>query len=99
MIGTTGAAVLLLVSIVFASVLGSGAGALISFVLRRPWGLRAALTDAVLAAVVAVIAACVVSAIDNARGVWESRVGLVLAIALGSVVLRHLFRLAFRFAR
>ena len=98
MIGTSGAAVLLLVNVIFAGVLGIVTGGLASLVLRRPWGLKAAIIDAVLAVVVAVIAAYVVSAIDDARGVLESRVGLVLAIAAGSVVLRHLFRLALRFA-
>jgi hypothetical protein len=96
MIGTNGAAVLLLVNIIFASVLGIGAGGLTCLVLRRPWSLKAALIDAVLAAVVAVIAAYVVSAIDNARGVLDSRVGPVLAIAAASVVVRHLIRLGVR---
>lgn len=94
MIGTTGATLLFIADIVFATLLGIGAGGLTCLVLRRPWGLKAALIDAVLAAVVTVIAAYVVSAIDNARGVWESRVTLVLSIAAGSVVLRHLLRLA-----
>jgi hypothetical protein len=99
MIGTSGAAVLLLVNIIFASVLGIGAGCLTCLALRRPWGLKAALIDAGLAAVVAIIAAYVVSAIDNSRGVLASRVELVLVIAAGSVVLRHLIRQALRFAR
>ena len=99
MIGTSGATVLLLANIVFASVLGIGAGGLTCLVLRQPWGLKAAVIDAVLAAVVAVIAAYVVSAIEIARGVWESRVALVLAIAAGSIVLRHLLRLTLRSPR
>ncbi len=93
MIGTSGAAVLVLVNFIFAIILGIGAGGLACLALRQPWGLKAALIDAALAAVAAVIAACAVSAIDNARGVWESRVALVLAIAAASVVLRHLLRL------
>jgi phage baseplate assembly protein W len=64
-------------------------------VLRRSWGLKEALIDAVIAAVVA---AYVVSAIESARGVWESRVALILAIAVASVVVRHLIRLALRSA-
>ena len=59
-------------------------------------GFKDALVDAVLAAVVAVVAAYLVSAIENARGVWESRVALILAIAAASVVIRHLMRLALR---
>jgi hypothetical protein len=99
MIGTSGATVLLLVNVVFAGVLGIGAGGLTCFALHRPWSLKAALLEAVLAVVVAVIAAYAVSAIDNARGVLESRVGLVLAIAAASVVVRHLMRLAVRSSR
>jgi hypothetical protein len=96
MIGTTGATVLFLVNVILAGVLGICAGGLTCLVLRRPWSLKAALVDAVLAAVVAVISAYVVSAIDNARGALESRVGLILAIAAASVVVKHLMRLAVR---
>jgi hypothetical protein len=99
MIGTRGAAVLLLVNIIFAGVLGLGAGGLMCLVLRRPWRVKVALIDAVLGAVAAVIAAYVVSSIDNARGVLDSRVGLVLVIAACSVVLRHLLSPGLRFAR
>ena len=49
-----------------------------------------------LAAVVAVVAAYVVSAIEIRRGVWESRVTLVLVIAPASVVLRHVVWLLLR---
>lgn len=92
MIGTTGATVLFLVDILFAGVLGIGAGGLTCFMLHRPWGLKPALIDAVLAAVVAVTAAYTVAAIDSARGAWESRVTLILAIAVVSVVVKHLSR-------
>ena len=67
-------------------------------VLHRSWGLIPALIDAVLAAVVAVTAAYAVASIENARGVWESRVTLILVIAVASVVVRHLLRLAARFS-
>lgn len=96
MVGTTGGAVLLIVNIIFAGVLGIGVGGITCLVLRRPWGFKTSLIDAVLAVAVAVIAANVVSAIDNARGVFESRVGLVLAIAAISVVVEHLLRLVLR---
>jgi hypothetical protein len=98
MIGTSGAAVLILVNTIFASALGICAGGLTGLVLRRPWSLKAAVIDGVLAAVVAVIAAYVLAAIDSARGVLESRVALVLAIATASIVVRHLMRLAVRSA-
>ena len=98
MIGTTGATVLFSINVLFASVLGIGAGWLTCMALRRSWGLKEALIDAVLAAVVAVVAAYVVAAIESARGVWESRVALILAIAVASVVVRHLIRLTLRSA-
>ena len=96
MIGTTGAAVLFVVNVISASALGAVAGGLTCLMLRRPWGIKAAVIDAVLAAVVAVIAAYVVSAIEIARGVWESRVTLILAVAVGSVVARHILRALLR---
>jgi len=99
MIGTSGATMLFLVNIIFGGVLGIGAGGLTCLVLRRPWGLKTALFDAVLASVIGVIAAYMVAVIESARGVWESRVTVILAIAAGSVVLRHLLRLAFRSPR
>jgi hypothetical protein len=92
MIGTTGATVLFLINVLFAGVLGIGAGGLTCLVRRRSWGLKAALIDAVLAAVVAVVAAYVIAAIESARGVWESRIVLILTIAVASVVVRHLIR-------
>jgi hypothetical protein len=99
MIGATGATVLFLINVLFASVLGICAGGLLCLVLRRHWGLKGALIDAALAAVVAVVAAYVVAAIESARGVWESRVTLILAIAVASVVLRHLIGRALRSPR
>jgi adhesin HecA-like repeat protein len=90
MIGTTGAAVLLVLNIIFAGILGICAGGLTCVVLRRSWSFKAALIDAVTAAGVAIIVAYAVSAIDNARGVLESRTGLVLSAGVVSIVLRHL---------
>jgi len=90
MIGTTGATVLLIANLVFATLLGIGVGGLTCLVLRRRWGLRAAIIDAAIALVVGAIAAYAVAAIETARGVWGSSVTLVLSIAAGSVVVRHL---------
>jgi len=94
MVPTSAATLMYLINVIFASMLGIGAGGVTCLALRRPWGLKAALIDAILAAVVAITAAYVVSVIDSARGVWESRVALVLAIAAASVVVRHLIHLA-----
>ena len=94
MIGTDGAAILVLVHLIFASVLGIAAGGLTSLVLRRHWGMKVAVIDGVLGLVVAVISAYVVSAIDTAHGALQSRVTLILTLAVVSVVLWHLLRLA-----
>jgi hypothetical protein len=96
MIGTTGATVLFIINVLFASVLGIAAGGVTCLVLHRPWGLKPALIDAILAAVVAVIAACVVGVIESATHVWGSRVTLILVIGAASVVVRHLMRLSLR---
>lgn len=96
MIGTTGATVLFLINVFFASVLGIGAGGLTCLVLRRPLEIKVALIDATLAASVAVVAAYLVAVMETARGVWESRVTLILIIAVATVVVMHLIRLALR---
>ena len=96
MIGTRGAAVLFAINVLFASVLGIGAGGLTCLVLRRSWGARGALIDALLAAVAEFAAAHLVAAIEIRRGVWESGAGLILVIAVSSVVVRHLIPAAFR---
>jgi len=98
MIGTTGATVLFLINVLLAGVLGVAAGGLTCLAIRRSWGLKGALIDAVLAAVVSVAAAYVIAAIESARGVGESRIALILAIAVASVVVRHLIRLRLRSA-
>ncbi len=85
-----------LMYVLFASALGIGVGGFASLLLRQPWGFKVILMDAALAGIVVIIAAYMVSLIDSARGVLESRVGLVLGIAAASVVVMHLIRLAVR---
>ena len=92
MIGTKGATVLFAVNVLFASILGVGAGALACLLLRQDWRLKTALIDGAFAAVVTIVAAFAVTAIDASRGVWESRVMLVLAVSVVSVVGRHILR-------
>jgi len=99
MMGARGADVLMVVYFVAASVLGIGAGGLACLVLRRPWGLKVALIDAVFAAVAGIIAAYVMFVIAEARGVWEFPLGLVFLIAAGVAVLRHVVPQALRSAR
>jgi hypothetical protein len=92
MIGTTGAAVLVLINLLLAGALGMVAGGLTSLALRRPWGIKAALMDAVLAAFVAIVALFIFASVDAARHAWTSRVTVILAIATASVVIEHLLR-------
>jgi hypothetical protein len=97
MIGTIGGAVLVAINILFAATLGIVAGGLACLGFRQSWGLKVALLDGILAAFVAVVTAYVVAMIEASRGVWGSRVViLVLAIALGSAVLRHFLQFALR---
>jgi hypothetical protein len=96
MIGTNGATVLFVVNVLFAAVLGVCVGGLACLVVHQPWRLKVAVVDATLAAVAAVVAANVVSAIEVARGVWESRVAMILAIAVGCVIAKHVFGLLLR---
>lgn len=96
MIGTTIAAVLFSINVLFAALLGIAAGGLTSLALRRSWGLKEVLIDALLAAVVSVAAAYLVAAIESARGVWESHVALILTIAVASVIVRQFIRSGLR---
>jgi hypothetical protein len=92
MIGTVGGAVLAALCFLFAAVLGIGAGGIASLGFRQSWGLKVALQDGLLAALVAIAAAYVIALVEASRGVWESRVSWVLFIALCSVILKHLIR-------
>lgn len=95
MMGTTGGTVLLIVTVIFAGLLGVGAGGLTCLMLRQSWGLKTALIDAVLATIVAIASAYVVASIEAARGVWGAwGIGLVLAIAAASATVRHLVQSA-----
>lgn len=91
MIGTAAANVLVAFTILFATVLGMGAGGLACLALRQRWRFEGFI-DAVLAAVVAVAVVYGGAAIESALGVWRSDLSLVLAIPAASVVVRHLVR-------
>src|SRR3954454_2994045 len=96
MIGTTGATILFVINLLFASVLGIAAGGVSCLVLHRPWGIKPAFMDATLAAVVAVIAAYVIGAIESASHVWGSHVTLILVLGAATVVVKHLMLLSLR---
>ena len=93
MVGTSAGTAMVLAIVLLGSLLGIAAGGLSALALRQPWSSKVAVRDAVLAAIVVVIAAYVIVSLDIARGILESRVALVLSIAAACVVLRHLLRL------
>ncbi|MGB6742034.1 MAG: hypothetical protein WBE38_00150 [Terracidiphilus sp.] len=99
MIGTGGAFVLAVVNILFATVLGIGIGGLASLGFRQSWRLKVALQDGLLAGLVALVAAYLIGSFEAARGAVGAHVVVwVFAIALSSVVLKHLLRFALRSA-
>lgn len=82
-------------SLVFTSILGIGAGGIMCLALRKQWSFKEALIDAALATVIGFVATFLILSIDTS-GEWESIVILVLAIPVGSVVVRHLLQFALR---
>jgi hypothetical protein len=92
MLGTGGATVLSAVIILFAGLLGIGAGGIASALLRRSWGLKIAAIDAVLAIVVAGIAAYLFTVVEGSFGVYRSVVLPMWAVAVVTVFIRHLLR-------
>lgn len=92
--GTVGGAVLAAINSLLAAVLGISAGGLASLGFRQAWGLKVALQDGLLAGLVAIVAGYLIGTFEAAHGAWGSRVVVwVFAIALSSVVLKHLLRL------
>lgn len=77
MLGTTGADVLIVVSILFAGLLGLCAGGLTCLILRRKWSFKAAAIDIVVAAVVFIAGGFIDASIGSAYGIWESHEALV----------------------
>ncbi len=96
MIGTTGATVLMIANLIVATVLGMAAGGLACLILRTPWGLKIAVVDAAVAAATAIVSAFVITSIDAALGISQSRVALLMVVAVASVIVRHLLRRTLR---
>ena len=92
MIGTTGATVLAVISILFAGLLGLGVGGLTCLILRRPWSLKAAAIDSAVATVVFIAGALIDMAIGIACGILESHETLILFIAASSAAAREMIR-------
>jgi hypothetical protein len=98
MIPTGIAAVLVLVSLLISSLLAVLVGYFTCIILRLPWGFATSATDILLAPVIAFASAGVLFKIDSAHGDLHSRLGLLLGLACGAVVVRHLIRLRLRSA-
>jgi hypothetical protein len=99
MIGTVGGAVLAIINLLLAAVLGIGAGGLASLGFRQSWSLKVALQDGLIAGLVAIAATYLIGSFEAAHGAWGARVVVwVFGIALSSVVLKHLLRFVLRSA-
>jgi hypothetical protein len=96
MIGTTGGAILAAVSLVFAGLLGVGAGGFGCLVLRLRWSFKDAAIDAGVAALVFITGAFIDTTIASARGVWQSHEATILFVAANSAAARELIRLTRR---
>jgi hypothetical protein len=92
MIGTTGGAVLVAVSLLLAGLLGVGAGWLACLLLRQRWSLKTASIDCGVAVVVMLIASLTDATIEAAHGTWETHEALIFLIAAASAAARHLRR-------
>jgi hypothetical protein len=96
MLGTTGGAVLVLLTLLLTSGLGAAIGLLATLVARQTWGIRVAATDAAIAVTVAAISGYGLSELYAARGLWTSVVGPVLFLAALSVATKHVVQAASR---
>ena len=96
MIGTTSAAILVLIIVVLAGMLGAIVGGLTRWIFREPWSGKVIFSDTAVAAGLVIIAGYIIGTIDVAHHVWKSRVIVVVAIAIAGVVLRNLVRRVLR---
>jgi hypothetical protein len=92
MLGTTGGAVLVCANLLVIGVIGMSVGLLASLAMRKGWGMKVALVDMSTAIIAALITGYVVSSIEAARGVWESRLELIAIFATAAVLLMHAAR-------
>ncbi|HEX8711490.1 MAG TPA: hypothetical protein VF730_06430 [Terracidiphilus sp.] len=80
--------------LLIASLLGVVAGALMCLLLRKSWGVGVALLDAVFGPVIAVSIAYAVIELNKYGSIYLSPESVILPVAVGTVALRHLVRLA-----
>jgi hypothetical protein len=93
MIGTIGASAVVLLTIIFAGLLGIGVGGFACLVLRKRWKVGIAVTDAMIAAGISILVAFAVSRVDATRGAWASPLILMDILAVGGVLLRHFLQI------
>ncbi len=86
MIGTQGAAFLVLLTVIAIGFWGAVAGVLTRLLRRRPWDPKAALFDAALATDVAIVLFFLGSQVEALFGLYQSLSTPVLVIAIASVV-------------
>jgi hypothetical protein len=92
MLGTAGATWLMCLSLMFIGLVGLLVGLLICIAGRRRWTTRIALTDAAVSVIAAAVSGYIIYSAEASRGIWESHNGLIIAIALITVILTHGFR-------
>lgn len=83
-----------LTTLLIASGLGVAAGGLLCLLQRKPWGLGVALFDALLAPFSGFVLAYAVLFLDKYGTAYFSPASVVLPVAVGSVVVRHLVQYA-----
>lgn len=92
MIGTVGADTLLLAYLAFVAILGIVAGGVTSYVLKKRWGVWWGAADAGLAVVGAVLAALIITKLDESGRAWESPIWVVFTAGVATVVGVHLLQ-------
>jgi hypothetical protein len=96
MIGTTGAAVLAIVNIFLAGILGIVTGGVACAMLRRRWSLKAAGIDVALAMVVFLVTVMVISEVQLRLTHWASALAPGFIAAAVAVIARHMWRTSIR---
>ena len=92
MIGAASANILLAGYTILVAILGTLAGGVACFVLKRPWGAWWGAADAGIAVVGAFIAALIVTKSGEARSTWGSPIWVVLTIGVATVVVTHVMQ-------
>lgn len=90
MIGTTGAAILVLFNFIGSTIVGVLVGGLMCLIRHRAWVPKLALLDAVIALVAALASSFVAIAIEVSHHTFPSIVSVPFIAAVAAVVVTHL---------